>query len=146
MGTVRDDAESHDRMGTTLFAALGLGLGLVCGMVLSEMLGNVHPERVRSAVRRMREGGDSEVLDPEQVERNLLSALRGNPTTRGSDINVKALGDGLVELTGTVPDERTRTIARDLAVAAAGAEVVVNRLLVEGVDTGESSVKVRKDS
>lgn len=133
------------RGGTTLFALLGLGLGLAFGVVLSEKLGNVNRERVRSAVRRMRDRGGDEEMDPDQIERNLLSALRGNPTTRRADINVRALGDGLVELTGTVPDERTRDIARDLAVAAAGAEVVVNRILVEGMDTPEA-VRLRKDS
>ena len=131
----------------TIFGVVGLGLGFVCGIVLSEMLGNVDSDRFKSAVRRIRDGSDEEPPDPEQLERNLLSALRGNPITRQAEIDVQAFGDGLIELKGTVPDERTRDIARDLAQSVAGADVIVNRLLVEGVDTHEQpAAEVEKKS
>jgi osmotically-inducible protein OsmY len=42
----------------------------------------------------------------------------------------------LVELTGTVPAAELRRHAAEIAQAAAGEEVVVNRLLVEGEDVG----------
>ena len=118
----------------TLFGALGLGLGLVCGVVMSEMLGNVDSDRFKSAVRRIRDRADDEPPDPEKVKRDLLSALRGNPTTRQAEIDVDAFGEGLIELKGTVSDERTRDIARELASGVAGADVVVNRILVQGVE------------
>ena len=45
-----------------------------------------------------------------------------------------ALGDGLVELTGTVPSDLDRQLVAEVARSVAGAEVVVNRILVEGTD------------
>jgi osmotically-inducible protein OsmY len=44
---------------------------------------------------------------------------------------VHALGDGIVELTGTAPDVITRQLAGDIARDVPGAVVVVNRILVE---------------
>jgi len=110
---------------------------MVSGIVLSEMLGNVDSDRFKSAVRRIREGNDEEPPDPAQIERDLLSALRGNPTTRQAEIDVHAFGEGLIDISGTVSDERTRDIARELASAVAGSDVIVNRILVEGIDTHE---------
>jgi len=118
---------------------LGFGLGFVGGIVLSEMVGDVDADRVRRVVRGLRGDQPSEPEDPARVERDILSALRGNPTPRRLDITVRALGGRLVALTGTVPDESAREAARNLAAGVHGAEVVVNRILVEGIDTDDQT-------
>jgi osmotically-inducible protein OsmY len=98
---------------------------------------------MKRAVRRFRPGEDeaSEDEETDRTEHDLLDALKNNPVTRQLDLSVSALGGGLVELTGTVPDETTRELAADVARGVLGADVVVNRILVEGTDTdGQSAV------
>jgi osmotically-inducible protein OsmY len=111
--------------------AAGFGAGLLGGIVLGEWLGAVHPERVRRILKGPASG---EPIDPSQVEREILRALKNASSTRRLALSVRALDGGVVELTGTVPDERTRRVAGDAAAAVAGADVVVNRILVEGRD------------
>jgi osmotically-inducible protein OsmY len=103
------------------------------------MVGDVDADRVRRVVRGLRGEESAGPDDPARLERDILSALRGNPNTRRLDITVRALGGRLVELTGTVPDETARETARSLAAEVHGADVVVNRILVEGVDTNDQS-------
>ncbi len=99
--------------------------------MLGEWLGDVHPERVRRLLGRR---PAAEPLDPEQVERAVLRALRHAAATRRLAVTVRVLEGGVVELLGRAPDERSRQAAADAAAAVAGADVVVNRILVEGRD------------
>jgi osmotically-inducible protein OsmY len=73
-------------------------------------------------------------MDPDTIERTVQDALRHSPETRHVAAKVHALGDGLVELTGTAPDAASRRAAGDTARSVPGAEVVVNRILIEGND------------
>ena len=118
-------------MSVALGTALGLGAGLLAGVVLGEWLGDVNPERLR---RLFRGRPAPEPLDPEQVERAVVRALRNASATRRLAVSARVLEGGVVELTGTAPDERTRQAAGEAAAAVAGADVVVNRILVEGRD------------
>jgi osmotically-inducible protein OsmY len=104
-------------------------------MVSGGLFGRVNSDRFRHVVSRLRSREQAEAEDPDQLERDLLTTLRSNPTTRSLDLAVRALGGGLVELTGTVPEEATRELAGRLARGVPGADVVVNRILVEGRDT-----------
>jgi osmotically-inducible protein OsmY len=128
-------SEKNGIAGIAFAAAAGFGIGLVAGLVAGEWLGGVHPERVRQAVRRLgpRVTG---VRDPHAVERAVLRALKSDPRTRNLPIGVRWISNGLVELTGTVPAAELRRHAAEIAQAAAGEDVVVNRLLVEGEDVG----------
>jgi len=114
-----------------LGTALGLGVGLLAGVVLGEWLGDLHPERVR---RLFRGRPAPEPMDPDQVQRAVLRALRAASATRRLAVGARVLEGGVVELTGVAPDERTRRAAGEAASAVAGAEAVVNRILVEGRD------------
>lgn len=118
-----------------LATAAGLGLGVLAGIVGGELLGDLGPDRVKSAVRRLRRS-EREALeaDPQDVERAVVTALEEHPKASDLGIDVRALGDGVVELSGTVPDTAGRRIAAKIARGVAGAEVVVNRILVEGAD------------
>jgi hypothetical protein len=115
------------------------------GLVGGSLLGDVDSDRVRRVVRRFRSdrtiSEDDPDHGPEDTESDLLSMLESNPATRGLNLEVHALGEGLIEITGIVPDQRTRELAGELARGAVGASVVVNRVLVEGTDTtGETAV------
>lgn len=129
---MRDDRSHDGFMGTALAAVVGFTAGLLAGLVVGEWLGDVNRERLRSAVRRL--GGEMPPVDPAALERLVLRALRGDPRTRHLPIQVRVVDAGLVELTGRVPTEEARERAGEAARAVAGADAVVNRLLVEGTD------------
>ncbi len=138
----RSDHETGSALGLALTGAFGFGAGLLFGLVAGGLLGDVDQDRVNRAVRRFQPTDDEESAEgDERLEHDLLEVLKQNPATRQLDLNVSALGGGLVELTGTAPNETTRELAADLARGVLGAEVVVNRILVEGTDTnGQSAV------
>lgn len=125
--------QRHERdwLGLSVSTAVGLGLGVLAGIIVGELMGDVHSERVRGAVRRLRgtprarDGADGRAL-----ERAVRDALDENPSTRGFRVHVRALGDGIVELTGTVPDTEARPLASTVARGVPGVDIVVNRLLV----------------
>jgi osmotically-inducible protein OsmY len=94
-------------------------------------MGKMNPQRVRGVVGRLRRR-ESIPLDPHAIERSVLDALRDSPATHHLSLRVHALGDGLVELTGTAPDAASRRAAGETARTVRGAEVVVNRILIEG--------------
>lgn len=100
-----------------------------------ELLGTVDAERVRRALGRLRRGeSDTAGRDPLDVQREIETVFRRNPTTHQLELTVRALGDGIVELSGTAPDATARQLAADLARGVDGADVIVNRILVEGTD------------
>lgn len=120
---------------------LGLGAGLFAGLVAGELLGNLNPERVRRVVGRLGRRSSDPHMDPHALERAVADALRASPSTHQVAAQVHALGDGLVELTGTAPDTASRRAAGDTARGVPGAEVVVNRILIEGEE-----ISVRKSA
>ncbi len=135
MVRIEQEEEHRGVTGIALSAALGLGVGVVGGIILRELLTLVSTEPVRSAVRRLRpeaEIGDDH--DPLEVQRSVEQALEDDPGTQSLTVRVEALGDGIVELTGSVPDALSRQLAGDVARGVPGADVVVNRVLVEGSD------------
>jgi hypothetical protein len=99
-------------------------------------MGDVDADRMKRALKKLRPSEeDLPDTDPADLERDLREAMAIRPEVRNLDIGVRALGEGLVELTGIAPDETTRTIAGKVAERVPGADVVVNRILVEGIDT-----------
>jgi hypothetical protein len=129
---IRIKNDDNDWLGLAAFAAAGIGLGVIAGVVLGEFLGRVDGDRLRATVRRLRRP----VLrvqpeDIEAVRREVQGALDENPKTRGLDVSVRALGEGIVELTGAAPDPEARDLAGSVARGVSGTYVVVNRMLVE---------------
>jgi osmotically-inducible protein OsmY len=140
----RDEDERRGVTGIALSAAAGLGIGLIGGLILHEFLGGVNTEPMRQAVRRIRTSGSQRSEDVErsldeavaarEVERAIYEAIAEDPDTQALQVQAEALGDGLIELTGTVPSDLDRQLVAEVARSVAGAEVVVNRILVEGTD------------
>jgi len=114
-----------------LSTALGFGSGILAGLVLGEWLGDVHPDRFR---RIFGARAEVEPTDPEQVQREVVRALKSNSATRRLGLSARAIDGGIIELTGIAPDERTRQVAGDAASRIAGADIIVNRILVQGRD------------
>jgi len=135
----RQDRE-NDWLGIALATAAGLGAGVLAGIVAGEFLGDLGTERVRGAVGRLRRPAAPETpLDPAQLETAVVDALSGHPKTEQLTVGVRALGDGVVELSGTAPTAAARQAAGKVARTVRGAGVVVNRILVEGDDVPRRS-------
>jgi osmotically-inducible protein OsmY len=133
---VRVKREGDKVTGIALSAALGLGIGVISGMLVRQFLSDLATEPVKNAVRGLRRSRSPEPADRDGIERAIEDALDADPDTHSLNLKVEALGDGIVELTGTTPDPLSCQIAADIARGVAGAEIVVNRILV---DAGESS-------
>lgn len=128
---VRIHSSDDHWVGIVLSAAAGLGAGVVAGLIVGEWLGDVHGDRVRRALRRLRAPAPLPAADPETVELAVRAALQDHRATRDLELDVRALGDGLVELTGRAPDQAARRLAGEIAEQVEGADVIVNRILVD---------------
>ncbi len=126
----QDDAVT----GIALSVTLGLGIGVMAGMILGELLGDVHPERVKGAVGRLRPAPPGDSDGSVIVEHAITEAI--HDAVPGSRVTAQALGNGIVELTGTAPDTASRQLAGRIAQEMPSADVVVNRIRV--LDDGES--------
>jgi hypothetical protein len=129
--------EDESATSIALTAAAGFAVGLLAGIIAGELLGDINAERFKRGLRRM--GGVDKAaraaaMDPTLVERAVASALRKGAATRTLGLVARALGNGILELTGTAPDEVARQAATDIARAVTGVLTVVNRVLVQGVD------------
>lgn len=115
-----------------LSAVAGLGAGVVAGLLLGELMGDVDADRVRRALRRLRRARlPGPAAAPEDVELAVREALSEDPATRDLGLAVRVPGDGIVELTGTAPTQTARNLAGELARGVDGAEIIVNRILVD---------------
>ena len=131
----REEDEQRGVTGIALSAALGLGIGVLGGMVMRELLSDVSTEPVKNALGRLRQTEThDEPEDRESVERAVQDALGEDPDAATLEVKAAALGDGIVELTGTVTDALDRQLAGDIARGVSGADIVVNRILVQGSD------------
>jgi hypothetical protein len=116
-----------------LWAGLGVGAGLVAGFGLSEWIGGVSPTRMRRAARRLSQPAPTR-LTTAATARAVEAALRAESRLAGVTVEVLAIGRGVVELRGWVPNRLTRTLACRTALAVPGIESVINSLLVRGED------------
>ena len=128
----RDDDTTSSGL---LFLAAGAVLGLAAGLVVADRFGGFSSltERLRDRVGRLREHDDDEYdsemdEDDDALEERVLEAFRNDPTLSERAIDIGAIGDGIIELTGWVhePDEATHAVTITRGVP--GVETVVNRL------------------
>jgi len=130
---VRVERQSDDWMGIAVAAVGGLAAGLAAGIVVGEMLGDMSPGRLKGALKTIRPGR-MVPEDPSDLRRAVESALDDHPDVGDLALDVTAHEDGIVELTGVAPDALTRELAGEVARDVPGTDVVVNRILVEGMD------------
>ena len=128
----RDDDTTSSGL---LYLAAGAVLGLAAGLVVADRFGGFSSltARVRERVGRLRESDDDEYdreidEEDEALEERVLEAFRNDPTLSERAIDIGAIGDGIIELTGWVrePDEATHAVTITRGVP--GVETVVNRL------------------
>src|SRR5690242_16362631 len=123
-----------------LFLAAGAVLGLAAGLVVADRFGGFSAltSKIRERVRRGRDDDESEAEgdeeeaeyedDDEALEERVLEAFRNDPVLAERAVDIGAIGDGIIELTGWVhePDEATHAVTITRGVP--GVETVVNRL------------------
>ena len=129
-----------------LFLAAGAVLGLAAGLVVADRFGGFSAltSRVRDRIGRLREDDEEEldededehdeVDDDEALEERVLEAFRNDPILAERAVDIGAIGDGIIELTGWVhePDEATHAVTITRGVP--GVDTVVNRLDVRLAD------------
>lgn len=127
---MRDRPSASELFAWTL---LGGALGVVAGFALGEWLGPVTPERVASQLGRARQRR-SHRLRAAETAAAARAALDTDPELRDLRLEAIAVGAGVVELHGWVPDRRLRARASRTVSAVPGIDSLVNCLLVHGED------------
>lgn len=147
---VNDDDESSPN-GLLLLAAGALA-GLAAGVYLSQRYGGVAgvTSRLKSrlSATSKREGGEEgedEELEEEafesaneELEERVLSAFTNDPTLRERAVDIGAVAEHTIELTGHVFTEREVDHAMVIARGVPGVETVVNRLIVREDEQDEA--------
>lgn len=126
-----DDSQSNG----LLYMAAGAILGLAAGLVVADRFGGFSAltSKLRDRVGRLRSDDDEHEAErddeeDEVLEERVLEAFRNDPILSERAVDIGAIGDGIIELTGWVhePDEATHAVTITRGVP--GVETVVNRL------------------
>ena len=142
MRVFRDSAEGQweqDAASFAVGAVGGLALGLLLSRALAEPrgLGSELRERARTVARRLRparlrrlaiEQGELDYL-----EDVVLRAFLADPVLSERGVDIGAISEGIVELSGSVWTEEESHRAASLASRTPGVRTVVNRLDVESL-------------
>jgi hypothetical protein len=121
------------------WSAVGFGAGLVGGLWAAGWLGRVTRGRISDEVRAFRApGGASSVALAEAVQ----SALRADPALAAHGLHAVAISRRSVELTGWVPDRRTRAHAVRVVAMVPGLDDIINSILVHGEDDVPAPVEL----
>lgn len=101
-----------------------------------------------AAIRILGRRRQRPILDPalERLETRTVDALCADPVAGRCAIDVAALGPGVIELTGTVPDEEASDRAGAVAQRVSGVSTVVNRLTVEVLERHFEDTRRRHDA
>ena len=146
-----------DDSGTSglLYLAAGAVLGLAAGLVVSDRFGGFSAltSKLRDRVSRLREDEedvDDDVEsemdeDDQELEERVLEAFRNDPTLSERAIDIGAIGDGIIELTGWVHEADEATHAVTITRGVPGVETVVNRLDVRLAGSEESMDEIDDD-
>jgi hypothetical protein len=133
-----DDSQSNG----LLYMAAGAILGLAAGLVVADRFGGFSAltSKLRDRVGRIREHDDDDehegdhedehedVEDDEVLEERVLEAFRNDPILSERAVDIGAIGDGIIELTGWVHEADEATHAVTITRGVPGVETVVNRL------------------
>ncbi len=138
----------HDRDESLGSAAAGLAIGALAGfavgVVLAQKVGGVSglAARIRERLHRgdaVEDEAEEEYYEEDELEENeeyaaleerVLEAFRNDPVLSERAVDIGAVSDGVIELTGWVNEEEEAEHAVTLARGVPGVDTVVNRLAV----------------
>ena len=150
-----EDEESSSR--NAVFIAIGAAAGFAAGVLMAERFGGFKglTDRIKDTFGGGTEGEEDEFdyegldedeFDPdldeeletpraslngaEELEERVLEAFRNDPTLSERAIDIGAVEDGIIELTGWVNSEDEAHQAVVVARGVPGVDTVVNRLVV----------------
>ena len=148
----RDD---HGPSRGALLLVAGALAGLAAGVLLTQRFGGLSAmgRRVRDRLHRMDEEGegytseyreyergdeyddlDYELSPEEELEERVLETFRNDPVLSERAIDIGALGEGIIELTGWVHGHDEVSHAMTVTRGTPGVETVVNRLTVRDAE------------
>jgi hypothetical protein len=161
MARLRFRGRRQANRGMMMLVALGAVTGVALGVVLAERTGGLDglKSRVRELRRRRIGTDDPETMrllpavheddaepdtllssgatgpDDEELEARVLEAFRNDPTLRGRAIDIGAIGDGIIELTGWVQSAAEVGHALTLARGVPDVAHVMDSLTIRGVES-----------
>ena len=124
----RERLTSSEALGWSL---VGFGAGIVGGLWAAGRLGRVTRGRLTDEVRAVRTPAGASAMALAEAVRQ---ALQADPTLAPHGLSAVAVTRGTVELTGWVPDRRTRAHAVRVASLVPGLSDLINSILVQGED------------
>ena len=124
----RERLTSSEALGWSL---VGCGAGIVGGLWAAGRLGRVTRGRLTDEVRAVRTPAGASAMALAEAVRQ---ALQADPTLAPHGLSAVAVTRGTVELTGWVPDRRTRAHAVRVASLVPGLADLINSILVQGED------------
>ena len=95
--------------------------------------------------RRQRAGAGGLDRESARLEASVVDALCEDEVAGHCPIDVAALGHGIIELTGKVPDEGAADRAAEVAQRVDGVHTVVNRLEVELIERHLADTRRRRE-
>ncbi len=136
-----------------LYLVTGAAIGVAAGIFLAQRFGGVSAiaTRVRDRFGRAAgeefegdedeiEGDDMGAAGDEELEDRVLEAFRNDPVLAERAVDIGAIGEGIIELTGWVHSENEAQHAVTVTRGVPGVDTVVNRLdLREELDALEDS-------
>jgi len=151
---IYDEEEEESPSRTALFIAIGAAAGFAAGVLMAERFGGFKglTDRLKDTFGGGTEGEedfdyeglDEDEFDPdfdedldtpkgsldgsEELEERVLEAFRNDPTLSERAIDIGAVEDGIIELTGWVNSDEEAHQAVVVARGVPGVETVVNRL------------------
>lgn len=152
----REEEEEESSARTALLIAVGAAAGFAAGVLMAERFGGFKglTDRIKDTFGGGTEGEedfdyeglDEDEFDPdfdkefdtakaslngsEELEERVLEAFRNDPTLSERAIDIGAVEDGIIELTGWVNADEESHQAVVVARGVPGVETVVNRLTV----------------
>ncbi|MGH7721019.1 MAG: BON domain-containing protein [Gemmatimonadaceae bacterium] len=136
------DEDDASLGGVVTGIAVGALAGFAVGVALAQRVGGLSgiASRLRERLRGFQDDmldyeddeyeGDEDESDEEELEERVLEAFRNDPVMSERAVDIGALGDGIIELSGWVHTEDEADHAVTLARGVPAVETVVNRLLV----------------
>jgi hypothetical protein len=152
----REEEEEEPSARTAVLIALGAAAGFAAGVLMAERFGGFKglTDRIKDTFGGGTEGEedfdyeglDEDEFDPdfdedidtpkgslngsEELEERVLEAFRNDPTLSERAIDIGAVEDGIIELTGWVNSEEEAHQAVVVARGVPGVDTVVNRLTI----------------
>src|SRR6266566_4891837 len=135
-----EEEESSSR--NAIYIAIGAAAGFAAGVLMAERFGGFKglTDRIKDTFGGGTEGEqedfdyeglDEDEFDPdvdEELEERVLEAFRNDPTLSERAIDIGAVEDGIIELTGFVNSDDEAHQAVVIARGVPGVDTVVNRL------------------